>query len=138
MLRMKAINERISLVNWMALNRREMLLPDSKPKIYLPAGPSGESAWMAEFRSAWLPLPNASCWELDRGSASRSWQWTPALGPSKAVASHLKNRGYFLAGVCERALQSVCRDPLKASKDEKTPQETKSPQSLHMGKLVSF
>lgn len=75
---------------------------------------------------------------MGRGSASQSWQWTPALGPSKAVASHLKNRGYFLAGVCERALQSVCRDPLKASKDEKTPQETKSPQSLHMGKLVSF
>ena len=46
---MKGINEHISLVNWMALNKRE-IFPDSKPKIDRPAGPggpSGESAWTA-------------------------------------------------------------------------------------------
>lgn len=43
----------------------------------------------------------------------------PDLGPSERDSSHLKNRGYFLAGVCEGELQSVCQDPLMALKIKK-------------------
>lgn len=58
--------------------------------------------------------------EMGRGAAQgRSWQWTPDLGPSEA-ASHLKNRGYFLADVCEGELQSMCQDPLMVLKIKKT------------------
>lgn len=84
---MKGINECISLVNWMALNRREMLFPDSKPKIYLPAEPrgrSGESAWTA-VRVLECLAPSAQRLVLGMGRG----QWTPALGPSEAHLLHI-------------------------------------------------
>lgn len=89
---MKGINERISLVNWMALTRRE-IFPDSKPKIDQPAGPqgpSGESAWTAVRVSERL-APSAQRLVLGtgRGSVGQSWQWTPAPGPSEAQSLHI-------------------------------------------------